>query len=429
MRLFFGSDFIGNQKIFGITVTATNCTYSGDTAIAIGGTAEVTFVASAGYKLPASVTVTGATSVWDRTSGVLALSNSTGYVTIEISAEANIYGVSGLYDSNPILTRTDEAIGMSYAINSSTGLVSSDFDTAFPWNEATVETVSGNKFLHFPEMWFRVGKDSSNRITDIAVSKQQHGSGSWYKVDSFYYGCYGASVDSNYKMCSVSGVARRNTTTIANMRTYAANNGEGYHQLDLYHKVVLMFLWWIEFASKNSQTVLQGKISGDVVNTGGTDDLTTPSGYNVTTNQMRWHYIEDFLGNLFEYCEGVTATGTSDSNYRVTADPSKFGSTSTSLNSLSYNYPSNASSENRCIYSFGWDDDNPFLCQPMEQGGTNYTVYCCDANAAANNVVAYIGTSTVGGASGFFGVSYFNRQTAAAADVRVGARLLYKPAV
>ena len=292
-------------QVFTILVTATNCTYTGDGAVIMGGSASLLFEADVGYELPDSVTVSGASYTWDDTTGVLLLSNATANVTISVTATAiipvgsPIYGVSGLYQSNPLLTRTDDAVGMTELFNYSTGEISSDFDSVFPWNEATVETVNGNKFLHLPDMWFRVGKDSSNRVTDIAVSKTQGSTGDWYKVDSFYYSCYGGSVANN-KLCSVSGVARKYSATRANFRTYAAANGSGYHQLDLYHHTVMMFLWWIEWADKNSQNIMRGVDNGTARNTGGTDSLSTPSGFNTSTQQMRWHYIEDYIGNGYE---------------------------------------------------------------------------------------------------------------------------------
>lgn len=345
------------------------------------------------------------------------------------SAALPIYGVSGLYQSSPTLTRTDAAVGMSATVNSSSGAVSSDFDSVFPWNEAEVKTVNGNKFLQMPDMYFRIGKDSSNRITDVAVSKMagtDDSTHTWHKVDSFYYGCYGASV-SNNKLASVSGVARQGTKTRAEFRSLASANGSGYQQLDLYHHTVMMFLWWIEWASKDSQSIMRGKdgsIGGNtIVNTGGTDSLTTPSGYNTSTGQMRWHYIEDYIGNQREFVDGTVGSG---STYYVTADPSKFNDTGSGMNTLGYGYPSNASSSNRCISAYGWDSNNPFLCEPKEQTGTDYTVHFCDSNPASNNVVLMVGAYCY--ASGALcGVSYCYRLTATGSVASYGGRLLYKP--
>lgn len=344
--------------------------------------------------------------------------------TMTISTSSPIYGVSGLYDSTTALTRTDAAVGMTYSISS--GEVSSDFDSVFPWDEATVETINGNKFLHLPDMWFRIGKDSSNRITDVAVSKEQGATGNWYKVDSFYYACYGGSM-SGGKLASVSGVARQDSAIRDDFRTLASANGSGYHQLDLYHKTVMQFLWYIEWANKDSQSIMRGRdatYGSKRVNTGGTDSLSTPSGFNTSTGQMRWHYIEDYLGNLMEFVDGATGASGS-STYYVTADPSKFNDTGTGMNTLAYTYPSNASSSNRCVSALGWDDNNPFLVLPKEQTGTDYTIHFCDSNQASNNVVLYCG-AWYNSSDANYGVCYFNWRERLFAGT-VGGRLLYKP--
>ena len=138
-----------------------------------------------------------------------------------------IYGVSGLASDNSTtsLTRTDDAVGKSYAINSATGAVASDFDNLFPWNEAEIVIDTAGKFLKLPEMYFRVGTNGNYEIKDIAVSKAPTGIGAWYKVDPFCIGCYGGSV-SNNKLQSVSGESRSNNITRANFRTFAKENGD-----------------------------------------------------------------------------------------------------------------------------------------------------------------------------------------------------------
>ena len=157
---------------------------------------------------------------------------------------APIYGVSGMYNSSPTLTRTDDAVGMGYVINSSTGAVDSDFDDVFPWNEAEIVQDAAGTFLKMPDMYFRVGVDNDGCITDIAVSSMPSGTGDWYEVTSFMYGCYGAGYASS-KLNSKTGQSRKVSTTRANFRSYASANGSGYCQLDLYHHTVMMFLWWI----------------------------------------------------------------------------------------------------------------------------------------------------------------------------------------
>lgn len=82
-----------------ISIAATKITYSiqttlrgcigssgNVTSIEYGGTVELTFIADSGYTLPDTVTVSGATSSWDKTTGKLTLSNPTGVVSITITA-------------------------------------------------------------------------------------------------------------------------------------------------------------------------------------------------------------------------------------------------------------------------------------------------------------------------------------------------------
>lgn len=354
-------------------------------------------------------------------------SNSKTYL---VSNVAPIYGVSGLYDSSVALTRTDDAVGKTFAINSSSGAITSDFNDLFPWNETTIETISGNKFVKFPEMWFRVGKDSSNRITDVAVSKQQGPTGNWYKVDGFYYSCYGGSL-SNSKLASVSGATRLHTQTRATFRNYATANGSGYFQEDLYHRTVLTFLWWIEWATKKSDTIMSGRISGSGTSggssmrpTGGTDSVATPSGYETSYAQMRYHYIEDFVGNLLEFVDGSVGTGSSGGVQYVTANPANFGDTSANHNSLVFNSPTTSGN---CNAAYGWDDANPFLCLPKETvNNSSYNTYFCDYASTSNNIVLCCGAYWSADYA-YYGVSYFDRNAVSYSIATIGGRLLYKP--
>jgi len=79
-----------------ITVSATNCTYtgvtSGTTTIREDQTATITFTANSGYQLPATVTPTNATAdSWNETTGVLVISNPTGAVSISVTASVLSY--------------------------------------------------------------------------------------------------------------------------------------------------------------------------------------------------------------------------------------------------------------------------------------------------------------------------------------------------
>lgn len=345
-----------------------------------------------------------------------------------------IYGVSGLAASSPALTRTDDAVGMSFVIDSSTGEITSDFNNAFPWNEAEIVTLAAGKFLRLPDMYFRVGVDDSSRITDIAVSKSPTDEGNWYKVDSFDVACYGGSI-SNNKLQSVSGVSRQASKTRAEFRAYASANGNDYFQFDLYHYTVLAFLWLIEWATKDSQSIMKGryKESGSqggtsARNTGGTDNIATPSGFESDYGQMRYHYIEDFVGNLAFHIDGVNLTlGTGTNNYYVTNDPSEFSDSYANYSAISYSVPN----RDRCISSLGWDANNPFMCLPRTTANMQYNsnYYCDSLSSNAGNdlgicIEADIWLGNSSAPRGLFGFAPFTNSRSA--DY-IGSRLLHTP--
>lgn len=72
---------------YAITENLTNVTATGThpTSIEYGGSVTLIYAASTNYKLPDTVTVTGATHTWASNTGTLTLSNPTGAVTITIA--------------------------------------------------------------------------------------------------------------------------------------------------------------------------------------------------------------------------------------------------------------------------------------------------------------------------------------------------------
>ena len=74
---------------YSISTTVTNGTYSGDTTITDnGGVASVTISPTGDYKLPTSVSVSGASHTYNATTGVISLSGATGDVTISAAMVA-----------------------------------------------------------------------------------------------------------------------------------------------------------------------------------------------------------------------------------------------------------------------------------------------------------------------------------------------------
>lgn len=69
-------------KSYSITANITNGTATGANAISTGQTVALTIAANDDYELPDTITVTGATGAWNKTTGTLSISNPTGNVTV-----------------------------------------------------------------------------------------------------------------------------------------------------------------------------------------------------------------------------------------------------------------------------------------------------------------------------------------------------------
>ena len=76
-----------NYAVYNITTNLTNVTAnaSNPTTVSTLASSTLTFTANTGYTLPDSVTVTGATGVWNKDAGTLTLSNPTDNVTFTIA--------------------------------------------------------------------------------------------------------------------------------------------------------------------------------------------------------------------------------------------------------------------------------------------------------------------------------------------------------
>ena len=318
-----------------------------------------------------------------------------------------ILGVSGLYQSAPALTRTDDAVGKTWTM--SNNVISSDFDSLFPYNLMKRHTIDGDEFVFIPELYLRIGHDTNGLLTDVAVAPLEMTAGEnqvVVHVDAFYFGAYGASV-SGGKMYSKSNVARQGSVTCGNFRTYAKARGAKYRQLDLYHMRVLDFLWLIEFATKNSDAVMQGYTSYNGT-CGATDSLTVPSGQLSNGGRMRWRYIEDFIGNGYEFFDGAYGLG-------ATQDESKYGQTVTDVEYSAYS--------GYCLSALKISENYPLLAVPggyVSNG--NYNTYFCDCVYSASGAYVYFrGRNATSANDGLFQWNYDGSTNTSAG---IGSRLL-----
>lgn len=278
-----------------------------------------------------------------------------------------IFGVSGMYDSAIVLTRTDDSVGKTYAINTSTGIVSSDFDDEFPYNAMTEVNVEDSIFISIPEMWWRIGTDEEDNITDIAVARYKKGSGNWYKSDAFLVGKY-LSHQENNMMVSKTGKSMSQSHTPLQWTAYAKANGVGYKPYGNYEHTILTFLWLIEFANKRATNILNGYSSYNQA-TGATNTIEALTGYLTANNRMKYRGIEDFVGNDALWMPDVTGA------YYTSRDIETYKNGTINKSQLSYYKNVTTSSNWRGVQALGWDDNNPFICLPSKLGTASATTY------------------------------------------------------
>lgn len=121
-----GAGIIGSnilKKYYNITATLSHVVAASGNAVSIGTneTVILSYTAASGYALPDTVSVTGATGVWNKNAGTLTLSNPTANVTFSITGVA--------------------AVAARYTITvTNTG----NYDITFTQNGKTLATVGGS---------------------------------------------------------------------------------------------------------------------------------------------------------------------------------------------------------------------------------------------------------------------------------------------
>jgi hypothetical protein len=186
----------------------------------------------------------------------------------DLAIPAKIYGASWNKSDNPILTRTDDAIGMVANAGVDSGVVVNNFDTAQIYGNITeVTDVDGNVFVRIPKLYIRKTDGVGYKTWQVSRGNFPgaylpkcflSGSTELPYVD---VGKYVAS-ESGGKLKSLANTYPKVLATIVNFRTWAQANGAGYQQLDVHVVDVLQTLFYVEFATLNSQSIMAGYTAG-----------------------------------------------------------------------------------------------------------------------------------------------------------------------
>lgn len=270
------------------------------------------------------------------------------------AAPAAIYGVSWGKVSSPTLTRTDDAVGMVAAAGVDSSTPTNDFDSAPIYSEITEVTDSwGNTFVRIPRFYIR--KTSGATVT-WQISKQAHGAG-WYLPWCFWdftagaplayvdVGKYSAGFDGT-RMTSKANEYPDVSQNIVTMRSRAQANGAGYQQLDIHVMDILTVLFYVEFATLHSQSIMAGFTSGRY-NAGDTAQATEAAANRVV--------VTNAVAALFEVGQSI-GLGTSLGGNQIFAYRTITGKTVVDASNTALDFDGAAVSvtAGNIVYSVGW---------------------------------------------------------------------------
>ena len=338
------------------------------------------------------------------------------------------FGVSGLGNSSPALTRTYDNVGKSYSINSGAGTITTDFDNIFNF-ETVVQ--DGNTMIKIPVMYKHFDTITSNQITAFSISNgkaddswlpypcfvKQDGAGD---IMDYILVSKGKATGTSSKATCVSGSLPLVSVTRAQMRTAARANGTGWQQFDWMVLQLLRDLFCVVFATTNSQSIFLGRTTGfsAAATVGNTWNISTPCGWNTTTMQNRFFGIEDVFGNVFDWCDGVTF---SSATIYSTVSPNIFSDSTTNM----INSGSRATSSNY-VSALTYNTAQPFLNYSSAANGSATTYYCDYEWYSSSGVVLYVGGDWDYGA--YAGLWCSSGDIGAlVSNTCIGGRLVYRP--
>ena len=202
------------------------------------------------------------------------------------------------------------------------------------------------------------------------------------------------------------------------MRTAARANGSGWQQFDWMVLQLLRDLFCVVFATTNSQLIFLGRTTdfSNAATVGGTWNISTPCAYNTTTMQNRFFGIEDVFGNVFDWCDGVTFSGStiySTVNYNYFTD-----TTNNMVNSGS------RATSNGNISALTYNIAQPFLNYPSATSGGETQYYCDYEYYTSSGVVLNVGGNWNNGVNAGLWSSNGNND-ASNANSNIGGRLVF----
>ena len=313
---------------------------------------------------------------------------------VEVAVTASfvqIYGAEWDGSASTKLSRTDAAaLFMDPVPAVGDGSGSSPFDNIMPWAGMKRVSQDGNELVSIPKYWVKVShfpfkvQISNGPQEEFQVSpahrNREDGQG---ERDVVYIGRY--ECDSSYM--SRSGQAPKVSTALATFRSGISNLGAEYWQADYALQLTWWFLYIVEFADWNGQSVIgQGNVNtASKINTGSTDSMDYHTGRASGTNGLaavQYRGIENPWGNVDERRDGIIFSDTYICTYN---NPSNFTDTYSGTGSKSRG--NRRASSNGHIKAWGYDPSDPSFIYPSEVGGST-TTFVPDAYKYSSGVRA-----------------------------------------
>ena len=156
-------------KSYSITANVTNGTATGANVIHTGETVALTIAANEGYTLPDTVTVTGATSAWNKTTGTLSISNPTGNVTVTVECVASGHKLTFYGNGSCKINGETVSNGSWHTLNNG--------DVITLYNDGTVNAMSVNSTNYT--------SNANIELTDTDIIAYTHSTGDFPPARSF----------------------------------------------------------------------------------------------------------------------------------------------------------------------------------------------------------------------------------------------------
>ena len=194
---------------------------------------------------------------------------------LSASSQEQIFGAHWDKGSNPALTRTHHAQNLVANVGIDGQWVQNDFDNRPIFGEMyDVTDDLGNVFVRIPKFYIRKTAGTSHKTWQVSKTQYPGFYLPWcfwdfekgIKLPYIDVGKCKANLGSGSRLESKLGVYPLVNANIVAFRGYANNNNsegrKGYQQLDIHAYDALQTLMYIEFATLNLQSVMQGFVNG-----------------------------------------------------------------------------------------------------------------------------------------------------------------------